>query len=347
MRLAKVAAMIVMLAVAGTAQGQRQTLSVGDAAPNLDIDRWVKGEETTLQTGSTYLVQFWATWSNPSRTVIPKLSEFQRKYRDKGLTIIAISSEDLEVVEPWVNGQSSSIDFTVAVDRRNSTKRNWLDAARENDLPTAFLVDNQGKIAYIGKPTAEDFETILHKVVLGRYNPKLVREAAPIIASARSARKLRNWRVARTQYESVIKLDPGVFGDTAYELFKMILVDQNDPDEAYGNYARGKLLGEYYANDAEMLRLLAETIASDPEIPGDLRDLDLALDAAQKARQLNGSDDPPTLQTLALVHYHRGELQSAIDLQKRAYFLAKPKYKQEYRRVLTGYQEAGLRQGIR
>ena len=35
--------------------------------------------------------------------------------------------------------------------------------------------------------------------------------------------------------------------------------------------------------------------------------------------------------------------QDAIDAQKRAYFLAKPKKKAEFRRVLTSYQDAAGR----
>src|SRR5262245_35647835 len=62
-----------------SAFGQNK-LSVGDAAPGLDIEKWVKGNETTLATGNVYVVEFWATWCVPCKKSIPHLSELQREF---------------------------------------------------------------------------------------------------------------------------------------------------------------------------------------------------------------------------------------------------------------------------
>lgn len=38
------------------------TLNVGDRAPALNVDRWLKGEPVTaFQPGTIYVVEFWAT----------------------------------------------------------------------------------------------------------------------------------------------------------------------------------------------------------------------------------------------------------------------------------------------
>ena len=42
--------------------------------------------------------------------------------------------------------------YTVAVDRRKSTDRAWRQAADLPGIPAAFIVDRQGKIAFIGNP---------------------------------------------------------------------------------------------------------------------------------------------------------------------------------------------------
>ncbi|MFT7667925.1 MAG: hypothetical protein ACI8X5_000611 [Planctomycetota bacterium] len=39
------------------------TLKVGDAAPALNVAEWVKGSQVnSFESGSVYLVEFWATW---------------------------------------------------------------------------------------------------------------------------------------------------------------------------------------------------------------------------------------------------------------------------------------------
>ncbi|MHC5003496.1 MAG: TlpA family protein disulfide reductase, partial [Planctomycetota bacterium] len=221
MRSGIVLSVAVCLALASAAWGQRGELKVGDKAPGLDIDQWVKGQETAIQPGQVYVVEFWATWCVPCRKSIPHLTELQRQHGDAGLTIIGVSYEEPGVVEPFVSRQGDNMAYTVAVDRRSSTKRAWMDAAGRDGIPVAFIVDRTGTVAFIGHPLDEQFDGILKKVVANRYNPKLEREAEPIIAAARSARKVRNWRMARTHYESVVDLDPRVFANVAIELFEM------------------------------------------------------------------------------------------------------------------------------
>jgi hypothetical protein len=69
----------------------------------------------------------------------------------------------------------------------------------------------------------------------------------------------------------------------------------------------------------------------------------VALEAAEGAARLRGPTDPNAMALLAKVHYHRGEVDEAIKLQKKAYFRAGPKQKEQFRRVLTAYQESAAR----
>ena len=96
------------------------------------------------------------------------------------------------------------------------------------------------------------------------------------------------------------------------------------------------------------LRMLAETIATDPTIDQEDRDMELALEAAEAAMEVSGGRAPDALATLALVQYHRGEVEAAIGSQKRAWMLARPRFKDEYKRVLRTYQgAAGRTSGLR
>ncbi len=147
-------------------------------------------------------------------------------------------------------------------------------------------------------------------------------------------------------YDKVVALDGSVFADVALERFQMLVSsqDMNDSEAAY-TYARDELLGKLFASDALALRDLASKIALDTKIEDDVRDLDLALEAAEKALTVSGRDDPESLATLALVNYHLGNIEEAVRLQTRAYFIARPKVKPAYKRVLVSYQDAMGRAG--
>jgi thiol-disulfide isomerase/thioredoxin len=207
MRLGTIVGIAVCLSLATSAFGQRNKLKVGDTAPGLDIEEWVKGEETTIEEGKTYIVEFWATWCGPCKRSIPHLTKLQKEHGSDGLTIIGVSSEEADKVKPFVRKQSDKMDYTVAVDRRNSTKRSWFEAAGLKGIPAAFVVDQQGKIAWIGNPLSDDFDPVVQRVLNGRYNPKLEKEAAPMLRAAEQARKVRNWRMAQRHYDEVIELD--------------------------------------------------------------------------------------------------------------------------------------------
>jgi hypothetical protein len=122
----------------------------------------------------------------------------------------------------------------------------------------------------------------------------------------------------------------------------MMLVDMGETDAAY-EYAREKLLAGHFVDDGEAMGMLAEKIVTDPAIDADQRDLDFALEAAKRGRDLTTGDTnnvPGALATLALVQYHRGDYDEAVQAQKRAYFLARRSLKGEFRRVLKTYQQA-------
>ena len=77
MRLGNLLCVALCLALTSVAVAQRKQLSVGDPAPGLDIDMWVKGEEVSIESGKVYVIDFWATWCVPCRRSIPHLSELQ------------------------------------------------------------------------------------------------------------------------------------------------------------------------------------------------------------------------------------------------------------------------------
>ena len=149
--------------------------------------------------------------------------------------------------------------------------------------------------------------------------------------------------MAERHFNEVIAMDAQVFAEVALEKCEMLAVDMNQRDKAY-EYARSELIGDLFKNDPGALQMLAVKIVTDPRFVADpardLRVLDLALEAAEAAQRAAGPDDPESLSTLALVYYHRDEIEQAVDLQTQAYFIASPRNKPRFKRVLGSYQQA-------
>ena len=120
MRLDRPCIAALCLSLTAVAAAQREKLQVGDEAPGLDIDAWVKGEAVTIETGRVYVVEFWATWCGPCRKSIPHLTKLQKEYGSDGLTIIGISDEEADVVKPFVQRQGENMGYTVAVHGQKS-----------------------------------------------------------------------------------------------------------------------------------------------------------------------------------------------------------------------------------
>jgi len=92
--------------------------------------------------GEVVLVNFWATWCPPCRAEMASMEELYRAYRDRGLTILAISTDagGAQVVEPFVRARG--LTFPILLDPPGAVANRY--AVR--GLPTSYLVDRDGTI---------------------------------------------------------------------------------------------------------------------------------------------------------------------------------------------------------
>ena len=142
-----------------------EALLIGDDAPAISVDHWVKGGPIeNFNDGQVYVMEFWATWCGPCLYSMPHLSELQDEYGES-VKIIGVSSEkELQTVTDFL-AETSKIDgavnddrmrYTVAVDPDRSTSDAYMKAAGQNGIPTAFIIDGNGKVAWIGHPMSMD-----------------------------------------------------------------------------------------------------------------------------------------------------------------------------------------------
>ena len=142
-------------------------LVIGDYAPQLDLD-YIKGGPVDIRAGrgnKVFIVEVWATWCGPCRYSIPHLTMLQEKYRDDGLVIISISTEEREVVDPFVAKMGDEMDYTVAVDRYGSFYSAYLEPFRVEGIPYAFIVNKTGRIIWVGHPMDPIVELLLDKLL--------------------------------------------------------------------------------------------------------------------------------------------------------------------------------------
>lgn len=326
---------LLLAAVATTADAA--DLKVGDGAPEIKVKEWIQGE-TEVGEGKPYIVEFWATWCGPCKRSIPHLDKLYKKYRPDGLTIIGVSDETGAVgkVKSFVKSQGDRMSYPVAID--GGVKRDWFEAAGQRGIPSAFIVDDRNKIAFIGHPMDPQFDEILAQVVDGRYNPKLQKQAAPKLAAAERAIRVRNWNDAYRHFDEVIELDPAVFMSVAIQKYRVMACEQKDKDAAklWGQ----SLLGRY-GDDQGALRVMAETMADDPDAC--LHDFELARAAADRLITLSGPNDPTALATSAMVAFRSGDQDRAQREQMQAWMAVSPDLKDAYRRELDLYRGSGKR----
>ena len=102
------------------------------------------GRDVTLSDyrGKVVLLNFWATWCGPCKIEMPWFVAFQRKYKDQGFTVIAVSldEEGWDVVRPFV--EEYGLNFPVVVGTDGMADEFGGVAA----LPTTFIIDNEGWI---------------------------------------------------------------------------------------------------------------------------------------------------------------------------------------------------------
>lgn len=115
-------------------------------APSLRLPT-LNGETVTLESlrGKVVLVNFWATWCVPCRKEIPSMQRLWLQLDHSKFHILAIAiGEDEAAISQFLSTFNHPPTFPIALDKESTTLNSWPVKA----LPTTFLIDQQGRIAY-------------------------------------------------------------------------------------------------------------------------------------------------------------------------------------------------------
>jgi thiol-disulfide isomerase/thioredoxin len=342
------------VALAVAASTAEAKLKVGDPAPKLQVARWVQGEPVkAFDTNHVYIVEFWATWCGPCRVSIPHLNELWQKFKDRGLIAIGqdVWEQNDDGVAPFVKKMGDQMTYRVALDDKSSEPKGamamtWMDAADQNGIPTAFVVNKQGRIAWIGHPMGLNEQT-LDDILAGRfdiakfaaeYERQQQAQAREMELSKKLSQALKNkdWDAADTAVAEIKKMEPDMGDSLDTVRFSILLGRKNYADA----YKLAESLSDAHPKNAMLQNSLAWTIATQPGL--EKRDLALAEKMAGRANEATKGKEPAILDTLARVQFMNGKKTEAIASEQKAVDIAPDEQKAFIEKFLASYQEGKL-----
>ena len=119
-------------------------MAVEFPAPDLVLENVKSGTEAlTDYEGKVVLVNNWATWCPPCKAEMPSLQKFYKAHSGEGFMIVAVNAgDDRAPVEQFV--KEYGLTFSVWLDPNGAS----LDAFRNANLPSSYVVDRTGIIRY-------------------------------------------------------------------------------------------------------------------------------------------------------------------------------------------------------
>lgn len=122
---------------------------VGKKAPEVTLkDMNEKTVSLSSLKGNAVLINFWATWCPPCRDEMPSLNRLYREYRNKGLIVVAVSTDrSASPVKDFLG--KNPVDFPVLMDSNSKAAKQF----KVFSLPTTLLLDKKGAIVqkYLGE----------------------------------------------------------------------------------------------------------------------------------------------------------------------------------------------------
>ncbi len=284
-------------------------LSITKPVPQVHVAEWIQPGPVKLfdisapKSAPFFLIEFWATYCPGCHAISPYLSQLQREYQDRGLAIIAISTEDAERVRAFVRTKGGAMGYAVVVDDQGATQKAYTKAVNAPGIPYAFLTDRQGRLVWHGVPERKSLGALVARVASPDFDLATERRAekAPKLIS-------RYFRLVRK----------GQDVGTAAELGAQILQDAGPRPR--------------------MLQQFAWDLMTDRSIQH--RDLGLALRAAITACEGIEPADPLVTETYARALFENKRVLEAIGIQKEAIAQCRDDLaRRQFERTLADYEQ--------
>jgi tetratricopeptide (TPR) repeat protein len=259
---------------------------------------------------------------------------------------------DESLVAPFIQKMGDQMTYRIAIDDKEGNKKGkmaetWMAAAGQNGIPTAFLINGKGQIAWIGHPMSLQ-DSVIEQVMGGTWD--LAKAAAEYETNQKKNAEMqafwtkfnrdvssKNWDAAMTALDDLEKATPEAQRDNLLLNRFNVLVAKKDFATA-NKVARQ--FSDAHPDNPVMQNELAWQIATNPSITE--RDLALAETIATRANDAAKGKDAGIMDTLARVYFLQGRNKDAINLQEKALSGADGEMKESLQKTLEAYKKGQL-----
>ncbi len=139
--------------------------AVNKKAPDFELET-ISGDEVALSDflgNGPVLINFWATWCKPCVEEMKYYQEIYDKYKERGLTLLAISEDNersVAKVIPYI--RSNNYNFTVLLDPDNSVARDYYVRV----VPHTYVLDKNGNIVFSHSGYKKGDEKEVEKIIV-------------------------------------------------------------------------------------------------------------------------------------------------------------------------------------
>ncbi|MCK4872664.1 MAG: TlpA family protein disulfide reductase [Phycisphaerales bacterium] len=302
---------ILTVIYAAVAQAQGAELSIGDQAPPITVAHWLGDEPVHVEQGTVYILTFWASWSDAGRASLAVLSRIQQGAKPTDVRVIAITTEPRGRVKAYLDRRGESLGVAVACDDKRTTYRAYVEATAEHDVPIAFVIDREQRLAWIGHPL-DGLEAAVAHIAAGEWDIEAHRTARVLLFQARDAAAAGETDRLLGLLDRIARISD-VYASHGLHRVAILAGELGRYEDAW---QAGRDLIERCPDRADVCRGLAWFILDTNDLAE--RDLQLALAAAQTANDATGSRDPIVLATLARAHFTLGAVDKAVQTQALA-----------------------------
>lgn len=227
-----------------------RTFGVGDPAPTLRGLKWVQGEAfETFEPGKVYVVDFWATWCGPCIAFIPELNGIHNDYMARDVRVIGVSIWEnaratdanvdlLQRVKNFVKGRRD-MSYAIAFDDASGViAQRWMNGAGRVSIPTVFLIDKQGRVAWVGHPRM-GLKEKLDELLDGKLDSAtaqaesqaredLRRRAFKLATPLQKAIEAKEWDKAIAMLDEIVALDAEMFAPSSVAKLRLLITGKQD-----------------------------------------------------------------------------------------------------------------------